>query len=156
MKRLVMLFVTVVLALSVPLAAAAAKQKSENSEALKAEVVKDFEEILDLWRAGNYGELYNRTLISGKETKESFSKRMAAAPLKPSCCWEKLQEVSVKVKSSTSVVVSAKLGLDAPGEMVYKTKSFKLNREDGTWRIARTEILSLAEAKKTKGRARIR
>jgi hypothetical protein len=79
---------------------------------------------------------------------------MAAAPLKPSCCWEKMQEVAVSVKSPTSVVIRAKLGLDAPGEMEYKTKSFKLNREDGKWRIARSEILSIAEAKKSKGKHR--
>jgi hypothetical protein len=150
MKRLVILLLAAVVSLTVPLTAAA-KQPVADAEALKAEAVRDFGEVLELWRAGNYGELYNRTLVSGKDTKESFSRRMAATHLKPSCCWEKMQEVSVSVKSPTSVVIRAKLGLDAPGEMVYKTKSFKLNQEDGTWRIARSEILSLAEAKKSKG-----
>ena len=150
MKRLLMLFFTAVLALSFPLSVAA-KQQVEDAEVLKSEVVRDFGEMLDLWKEGNYSELYNRTLISGKDTKESFSKRMASARLKPSCCWEKMQEVSVRVKSPTSVVISAKLGLDAAGEMEYKTKSFKLNREDSKWRIARSEILSLAEAKKSNG-----
>ncbi len=146
MKRLVMVFVAAVLALTFPLSVTAARQQVEDAEALKSEAVRDFEQILDLWRAGNYDELYNRTLISGKDTKESFSKRMATARLKPSCCWEKMQGVSVRVNSPTSVVISAKLGLDATGEMEYKTKSFKLNREDGKWRIARSEILSLAQA----------
>ena len=88
--------------------------------------------------------------VSGKDTKESFRKRMAAANLKPSCCWEKMQDVAVNVKSSTSVVIRAKIGLDAPGEMEYKTKSFKMTNEFGEWRIARSEILSLAEAGKAK------
>jgi hypothetical protein len=149
MKRLIILLLLAVFALSVPLTAAAGKQVAD-AEALKAAAVSDFEAMLDLWRAGNYGELYNRTLISGKDTRESFSKRMAAAPLKPSCCWEKMQEVHVTVRSPTSVVIRAKLGLDAPGGMTYKTKSFKLNLEDGQWRIARSEIQSLAEARKAK------
>lgn len=150
MKRLHMLLVAVLLVLSLPLAAAA-KQQIEAADLLQAEAVKGFEQILDLWRDGNFGELYKRTLISGKDTKESFVKRMAATQLKPSCCWEKLQDVSASVKSPSSVVIKARLGLDGPGEMVYKTKAFKLYKEDGQWRIARAEIISLAEAKKAKG-----
>jgi hypothetical protein len=61
-----------------------------------------------------------------------------------------MQEVGVSVRTGTSVVVRAKLGLDAPGEMEYKTKSFKLSKEDGVWRISRSELLSLAEARKKK------
>lgn len=121
-----------------------------DEEAIRSEAVRGFEEILELWRAENYGELYNRTLISGKDTKESFTKRMASGRLKPSCCWEKMQNVAVSIKSPTGVVVRAKLGLDTPGEMEYKTKSFKLYKEDGYWRIARSELLNLAETTKKK------
>jgi len=149
MKRLLILLVAVVLTLALPLTTLA-RQQVADVEALKSAAVRDFEALLDLWRDGNYGELYHRTLLSGKDTKESFSRRMSAAPLKPSCCWEKMQDVAVSVKSPTSVVIRARLGLDAPGEMEYKTKSFKLHLEDGTWRMARTELLALAEAKKSK------
>ncbi len=135
------------LACSLP---AGAKQEVADPEALKSEAVKAFDAMLDLWRAGDYDGLYNRTLANGKETRESFGKRMAKAPLKPSCCWEKMQEVVAHVKSPTSVVIRAKIGLDAPGETAYKTKSFKLVQEFGEWRIARSEILSLAEAEKVK------
>jgi hypothetical protein len=69
---------------------------------------------------------------------------MEAAKLKPSCCWEKMQDVTVSVKSNSSVVVRAKIGLDGTGDMVYKTKSFRMTNEFGEWRIARSEILSLA------------
>ncbi len=148
MKRLVLLSVAFMSLLFVM--PAAAKREIADSEALKAGAVKGFEQILDLWRAGNYGELYNRTLANGKETRETFSKRMATAQLKPSCCWEKMQDVVANVKSPTAVVIRAKIGLDAPGEMEYKTKSFKLVNEFGEWRIARTELLSLAEVKKSK------
>jgi len=116
----------------------------------KAEATRGFERILDLWREGSYGELYDRTLVSGKDTKQSFIRRMSAARLKPSCCWEKMQDVSVMTKSPTTVVLRAKIGLDAPGEMEYKTKSFKMIKEFGEWRISRSDILSLAEAKGSK------
>lgn len=117
---------------------------------IKAEVTVSFERILDLWREGNYSALYDRTLVSGKDTKESFARKMSAAVRKPSCCWEKMQDVSVMVKSSKSAVIKAKIGLDAPGETEYKTKSFKMNKEFGEWRMSRADILSLAEAKKSK------
>jgi len=75
---------------------------------------------------------------------------MEAAKLKPSCCWEKMQDVAVSIKSSSSVVIRAKIGLDGLNEMEYKTKSFKLTNEFGEWRIARSEILSLAGAGKSR------
>jgi hypothetical protein len=151
MKRLTMLVVTLLsLLAALPLWG---RQEIADAEAIRSGAARGFEEILDLWRDGRYDELYQRTLLSGKDTKESFSKRLAAAPLKPSCCWEKLQEVAVRVKTPTSVVVSARLGLDAPGGLEYKTKGFKLFLEDGKWRIARADLLALAEARKGKKRA---
>jgi hypothetical protein len=153
MKRLVMVIMTVFLSCTVCLTVADARRQGEETEALKADAIRDFEEILDLWRAGDFDGLYDRTLISGRDTKESFRKKMESASLKPSCCWEKMQSVSVSVRTQGSVVISAKLGLDAPGGLEYKTKSFKMSLEDGKWRIARSEILSLAEAK-TKGSRR--
>jgi hypothetical protein len=150
MKRLVLLLVVMIsLGAVLPLWA---RQQVEDAEAVRSDAVQGFEEILDLWRDGNFKELYHRTLISGKDTRESFTRRMATSDLKPSCCWEKMQEVAVSIKSPASVVIRAKLGLDAPGEMEYKTKSFKLNKEDGIWRISRSDILSLAEAKKVKSK----
>jgi len=149
MKRLMLLLVITVLTFTASLAAAARKE-IQDAGTIQIEAKKGFEEILDLWRAGNYAELYNRTTISGNDTKESFARRMSGAQLKPSCCWEKMQEVSVSVKGPDSVVLKAKLGFDAPGEAEYKTKAFKLYREDGVWRISRAELFSLAEAKKAK------
>ena len=144
MKRLVLLFVSLMaFFVAMPVFA---RQEAKNPDSVKTEAVSAFEQILDLWRAGDYGSLYDKTMVNGKDTKESFSKRMSRARLKPSCCWEKMQDVVVQIKSSNSLVVRAKIGLDSPGEMEYKTKSFKMTNEFGEWRIARSEILSLAEA----------
>ncbi|NJD92236.1 MAG: hypothetical protein FIA91_12125 [Geobacter sp.] len=149
MKRLLLLMLVTVLTLTASLATAAGKE-IQDAGAIKSEAKRGFEEILDLWRAGNYAELYGRTTINGNDTKESFARRMSGAELKPSCCWEKMQEVAVNVKGPDSVVLKAKLGFDAPGETEFKTKAFKLYREDGVWRISRAELFSLAEAKKAK------
>jgi uncharacterized protein (DUF849 family) len=146
MKRIMLLFVVLTSLLSV--LPVSARQEVADPDAVKTQAVRAFEQVLDLWRAGDYDRLYDKTTVSGKDTKESFSKRMAGARLKPSCCWEKMQDVVVHIKSPASVVIRAKLGLDAPGEMEYKTKSFKMTNEFGEWRIARAEILSLAEAGK--------
>jgi len=142
MKRLILLSVTLLVFLvAMPVSA---RQEVAAPVTVKAETVKAFEQILDLWRAGDYDHLYDKTTVNGKDTKESFRKKMEAAKLKPSCCWEKMQNVSVNIKSSSSVVIRAKIGLDGHGEMEYKTKSFKMTNEFGEWRIARSEILSLA------------
>lgn len=127
-----------------------AKEQEADTSAVRTDAVRAFEQILDLWRAGDFGRLYDKTLVSGKDTKESFTRKMSSARLKPSCCWEKMQDVTVSIKTPSSVVLKAKLGLDAPGEMEFKTKSFKLLNEFGEWRIARSELLSLAEVGKGK------
>lgn len=148
MKRLMLLSVALVsLLFAFP---AAAKQEAANPDSIKSEAVRAFEQILDLWHAGDYDLLYDKTTVNGKDTRESFRKKMEAAKLKPSCCWEKMQDVAVSVKSNSSVLIRAKIGLDAPGDMIYKTKSFRMTNEFGEWRIARSEILSLAEAGKTR------
>lgn len=146
MKRLLLLSVALVSLLFV--LPVSARQETPDTESVKIEVVRAFEQILDLWHAGDYDQLYDKTTVAGKDTRESFRKKMEAAKLKPSCCWEKMQGVAVSVKSNSSAVIRAKIGLDAPGDMVYKTKSFRMTNEFGEWRIARSEILSLAGAGK--------
>jgi len=146
MKRIMFMIVVLLSLLSaLPVSAG---QEAVGSDAVKTEALRVFEQALELWRAGDYDRLYNITSTSGSDTKESFSRRMAGARLKPSCCWERIQDVVVHVKSPATVLIRAKLGLDAPGEMEYKTKSIKMINESGEWRVARAEILSLAEAGK--------
>ncbi len=115
---------------------------------LKAEARAGFEKILDLWREGRFDEVYARTTVGGKQSKEEFVARLAAAPLRPVCCWEKLQEVKVTVKGDSAVVIRAKLGFEGVGATEFKTRSFKLMKEEGVWCLAQSDILSLAGAKK--------
>ncbi|HEY6874697.1 MAG TPA: hypothetical protein VI298_18410 [Geobacteraceae bacterium] len=118
-------------------------------EELKAEAERGFGEILDLWRDGRYDELYDRTL-AGTQTKEGFVGRLAAAPFRPVCCWEKLQEVRVTMKSDDSAAIRAQVGLDGGSGTTFKTRDFKLVKEDGVWRISQADILSLSGAARKK------
>ena len=120
-------------------------------EELKAEAQRGVEETLDLWRDGRFEELYNRTLVSGAKTKEQFVRALAAAPLRPVCCWDKIRDVRVSLKGDSAATVRATLGFEGGGQTEYKTRPFKLVKEDGVWRMQQKDILSLAEAK-TKAR----
>ncbi|MBI5657020.1 MAG: hypothetical protein HZC44_09520 [Geobacter sp.] len=113
---------------------------------------KAFEEILDLWRAGKYDELYERTRGNGKVAKEDFARRLERATLKPACCWQKVQNLSVHVESDDLASIRATVGLEGGPEIEFKTRTFKLYREKGRWCIGQTDILSLAGTSKKKSR----
>jgi len=152
MRKMVLL---VLLAVSLCGASAVQGKTAYLSEdELKVEAERGFGEILDLWRDARYDELYDRTMAGGQQTKEGFVGRLAAAPCRPVCCWEKLQEVRVTVKSEDSVVIRAKVGLEeSSGSTSTKTRDFKLAKEDGLWRISQADILSLSGAAKAKKKA---
>lgn len=151
MARIVLLLL---LALSLFALPAEARRKAEPRPSGSDEqaVIQDLEKILDLWRDGRYAELYDRT-AGGKEGKERFAQKLAAAPRKPACCWEKIQEARVSFKGDRAATVHAKLGFEGsvPGTE-YVTKGIKLTREDSVWVISQSDLFSLAEL--TKKRAR--
>lgn len=149
MRKLVLFLILAVPFVAVCLAQGKSPYMSE--EELKAEARLGFEEILDLWRDGRYADLYERG-SGGRQTRESFTARLSTAAYRPACCWEKMQDVLVSVKGDSSVVIRAKLGFEGGGGTVFKTRSFKLEKEDGVWRIAQSDLLSLAGASKKKGR----
>lgn len=124
------------------------------AEELKAEAERGFGEILDLWRDGKYDELYERTQAGGKQHKEGFAGWLSAAPFRPACCWEKLQEVRVSVKNDDTAAIRAKVGLEGGGGTEFRTRSFKLVKEDGVWRISQADILSLSGSAKKKGQTK--
>lgn len=119
-------------------------------EEIKSKAQHGFEEILDLWHDGKYDALSERTIVSGKLSKKNFISRLSTASRKPACCWEKIQEVVVTVKSDDTVNLRAKLGFEGPGATEFMTKLFKLTKEDGVWKVSQSDILSLAgTARKT-------
>ncbi len=148
-KLIALLIVAMVVCVICP---AQGKTPYLSDEEMKTEARQGLEKILDLWRDGKYGEVYERTISSGKETKEHFISRLSSAPLKPACCWEKMQDVTVNVKKENIVMVHAKIGLEGGMAHEYKTRSFKLVNEDGIWKISSSEIINLSGATKKKKR----
>lgn len=113
--------------------------------AVDVEVRRDFEAVLDLWRDGRYNELYERTYVTGSQSRESFIRRLAAAGLRPACCWEKVQEVKVTATDGAKATLYARVGLESAGAATeFCTRSFRLRREDGVWKASASDILSLA------------
>ena len=126
-------------------------------EALQAEARQGFEQILDLWRDGRYDDLFERTITGGKMTKESFSVRLAGATLRPACCWEKMQDVKISAGKGKTVTVRAKVGLEGMSGTEFKTRSYRMVKEEGVWKLSQADILSLCGgAKKKKGHVRKR
>ena len=109
-----------------------------------AEVRKDVEKTLDLWREGRFEDVYRRVIESGGHTKEYFVNHLAAAPRKPSCCWEKMQEVHVTVLGDRQATLKAKFGFDTGIGTEFMTKGLKVEKEDGVWKIKMSEVLSLS------------
>ena len=123
-----------------------------NLSGAQQEVLRDFEHILDLWREGKYTDLFERT-SGGKESAEQFANRLASAPRKPACCWEKMQGVQVSLQSERSATVRARLGFEGSvSGTEFVTKGIKLKKEDGLWIIAQSDLFSLANLAKKKYR----
>ena len=148
MRRLLIMMMLVVLQLCCGLQHAMAKEATP----AETEVRQGFEQILDLWRDGRYEELYGRT-SGGKMTREAFVKRFADAELKPTCCWDKLQEVTVTLQTASKATLRGTVGLESAVGGQTKTKAFKLTKEGGVWRVSQTELVSLTgETRKKKKR----
>jgi len=117
---------------------------SAADDAVAGEVRKDVEKTLDLWRENRYEDVYRRIIESGGHTKEYFIAHLAAAPRRPACCWEKMQEVRITVKNERQATLTAKFGFDTGVGVEFMTKGLKLEKEDGVWKIKMSEVLSLS------------
>jgi hypothetical protein len=117
----------------------------------EVEVWQGFETILDLWRDGRLGELYDRTYGAGAKSRESFLQKMTHAAYRPACCWEKMRDVRVTISGDGAATLSARIGLERTGrETSSCTRSFRLRREDGVWKASMSDILAIAGASRKK------
>lgn len=156
-RPLQLLLLAVLMFAAVPAAEAARRgtgAAGQTATTGEAEVLRDFETILDLWRDGRYDELYLH-IYNGKDSEEKFTARLSSAPRKPACCWEKIQEARVTMKSANSAVVHARLGFEAstPGTE-FVTKGINLKKESSGWSISQSELYSLADLTGKKRRYR--
>lgn len=148
MRRL-LLFLAALFLIIAGTVPASARTLYQSEEELKTEVRRQFEEILDLWREGNYSALYRRT-TGGRESKEAFAKRLNEAPRKPACCWEKLQDPEIAIVSDTMATIYGKVGLEGTDNTTHQTRTFTLTLSGDNWRVSRSDILSLSGATKKK------
>lgn len=147
MKRIV----AVVLAVLFWVLPAQGRETVVDAEGLRALGEQGFKEILTLWRDGRHDELYQHTTKAGSHTREYFVTKLAEAGKKPACCWEMAQDVTVKVRNDAEVEVKAKVGLETLSSRTeHSTRSFRLLKEDGIWKIPMNDILSLAGTAKKK------
>jgi hypothetical protein len=130
---------------------ALAGRESAADAALQAEVARGLEKILDLWRDGHYEDLYDHT-YGGRETMEHFTRRMANAPRRPACCWEKLRDAKVTISGENGATLRGRIGLEEGGAGESYIGSLRMVREDGVWKAARKDIISLAGGSKKKKR----
>jgi len=117
---------------------------------VEAEIKRDMESALDLWRDGRYADLYEQVVPGGKQSKETFVRKMQLATRRPACCWEKVQEVRVTVKTGTTATVRAKLGFEEGVGTEYITRTFKVVKQGDVWRLSQADIISLAASSKRK------
>jgi len=110
-------------------------------------------ETLDLWRNGNYEQLFERLSHRGKTSRERFVARMSGTSIRPACCWQKLEHLRVISEKRGEATVYVKVGLEgAPGTNDSCTREFKLYNEGGAWKMQLSDIVSLAGASAKKGK----
>lgn len=106
---------------------------------------------LDLWREGRYDQLFERLSHRGKTTREQFVRTMQDAPLRPACCWQKLENFRLLNEKSGSATAYARVGLEGTAVPTESsTREFRFSHESGEWRMQLNDILDLAGAKKGK------
>ena len=151
MKRRVILLILVLLSgTDVPVPATTHYSQRQETQ---TEPVRGFEEILDLWRDGKLSELYDRTIQSGNQSKESFIARLSSSDRKPACCWEKLQDARIASQDERKTTLSAKVGLEGKdGSTEFITRQFKLQQESGVWKVSMSDITTLSGTGKKKTR----
>lgn len=102
-------------------------------------------QTLDLWREGQYEQLYERLSHRGRTSKEQFVSRMGEASRRPACCWQKIQNFQVLNEKRTEATVYAKVGLEGtPSPVESCTREFKLSHEAGEWKMQLNDIFYLA------------
>lgn len=144
MKRLVIALVVLVSGLCCVVSWAA--DPNMVREQVKAEALRGFEEILDLWRGDNHEALYSRLVHSPGSDAWKFADQLNHSGRRPACCWEKLQDVTVTVLDQNRVDIFARLGIEVEGVGTrFVTRTFTLVKQGGVWRLPEADVITLAE-----------
>lgn len=108
---------------------------------------------LDLWREGRYEQLFECLTHRGRTTREQFVRMMRDAPVRPACCWQKIENFRLLSEKRTTATAYARVGLEGTGASAESgTREFTFTNQDGDWRMQLNDILALAGAKAKKSK----
>ena len=123
---------------------ATARAGADENTAMQAR--HGFEEILDSWRVENYEGLFARLDHPAGQGWPYFAQRIVYGARLPACCWEKLQDVKVRVIDADHVVISARVGFEVEGVGTrFVEREFPLHRNAGVWRLPMQVVLDLSD-----------
>lgn len=108
---------------------------------------KSMSDTLDIWREGRYEQLFEQLAHRGKVSLETFVEKMSDSTIRPACCWRKMENFKVLNEKRTQATVYVKIGLDdTTSSSKSTTREFKMNYQEGVWKMQLADVFSIAEA----------
>lgn len=131
-----------------------------NTTEPSSEAENAFREIVTLWRAERYEDLYEQGRRESQQliSRQDFVRLMRESNVRLQCCWTTVQNIKSITKTPDDVYVSVTLGYDHfrnvgsnsgtvstdhwESSSAFKDEIFLLNQKDGRWTIDLVDILS--------------
>jgi hypothetical protein len=122
------------------------KEKEKiNKNRIEGDVVESVKTILSLWKDGKYNTLYEHGDQKSRRaiSREDFERRMRKKGIELASSWETLRDIQVDVESATLAYATVRIGLKpkSGGETKFRTETYRLPFEKGTWKISLEKIL---------------
>ena len=132
---------TVAVAVAFLLTGAGAGSASSAASTLE----KSMSDTLDIWREGQYEQLFDQLAHRGKTSREMFVKNMRVSTTRPACCWQKMENFRILNEKRTEATVYVKIGLDSDsGESESTTREFKMTHQEGVWKMQLADVFAIA------------
>jgi hypothetical protein len=138
--RILSIFITFLLLTTLLMQAEPARAVTSNGVLEQA-----MSDTLDLWREGQYEQLYDHLAHRGKTSREQFANSMRNTTIRPACCFQKLENFRVLNEKRTEATVYAKVGLEGSANASESsTREFKLTHEGNVWKMQLADVFSIA------------
>jgi hypothetical protein len=119
---------------------------ADRDGSVAADAQLGFRQILETWRMEDYEGLFARIEHPAGKDWGYFIERIVYASRIPACCWEMLQDATVKKVAGDTVVISARLGMEVEGVGTrFVVRDFVLHRIYGVWKLPQQTVLDLAD-----------
>lgn len=118
---------------------------SGNAVEVESALEKSMSDTLDTWREGRYEQLFEQLAHRGKTSREIFVKKMRESTIRPSCCWQKMENFKILNEKRTEATVYVKIGLEGTSDpSASTTREFKMTHMEGVWKMQLADVLSIA------------